>query len=184
MKQISAYRCDSLGSNPRDEIDIMSFESRGKGRLADYLRYSAFPDEDSGDARTYLVRDANTEELACHFSLKAGVVSQNEDEKGFDLMPGVEISHFAVNQKYVELHQESKGLGLIVFQNFIIPIITDAAKHIGIKTIYVFAIPDDRLIERYEEYGFRRLAKSIEQDLHKRLKPRYDESCIFMYQSL
>ena len=47
--------------------------------------------------------------------------------------------------------------------------------------VYIFALPYEHLIERYKTYGFQRLPESEENDLHRRLKPRYDESCKFMY---
>ena len=42
----------------------------------------------------------------------------------------------------------------------------------------------DELISNYEKYGFSRLAEKYEIEIHNRLKPEYDESCIFMYRML
>lgn len=42
----------------------------------------------------------------------------------------------------------------------------------------------ERLMKTYERYGFHRLPANAEDQLHQRLKPAYDESCIFMYQLL
>ena len=121
-----------------------------------------------------------------YFSLKAGLISIHEseafDKVEFDTYPGVEIANFALNSNYVKDHPETKGCGLIIFKRFIKPLICNSAKEIGIKIIYIFALPVTNLINRYYEYGFKRLSDIDEEAIHKRLKPSYDEGCIFMYQ--
>ena len=145
--------------------------------------------------RTYLVRDNVTDECVGYFSLKAGLISMNEIEveiedsetgehkivREFDTLPGVELANFAVNSSYINAYPYLKGVGYVIFTEFIIPMIEEAAKYIGVKMVYLFALPHDRLIGRYQRYGFRRLPEEQENDLHRRLKPRYDESCRFMY---
>ena len=64
------------------------------------------------------------------------------------------------------------------------PLIARASEIIGTKVLYIFALPYDDLIVRYMDYGFMRLDDPYEDELHKRLKPSYDQSCIFMYQIL
>ncbi len=96
----------------------------------------------------------------------------------------MEVANFAVNQAYLQKHKELHGTGLIIFNDFIVPTIEEAAKSIGVKIIYIFALPFERLIKRYGEYGFLRLDSAAEDELHKRLKPNYDENCIFMFQQL
>ena len=185
------FVCDHLGSSAHDEKDIMGFSvghPSGTG-LVNYLRYHAFPDENIGNMRTYMVRDVRTDELACYFSLKAGLISVNEvlTENGieFDTLPGVELANFAVNDTYIKNHRNLKGLGSIIFTDFVVPIIENSSDNIGIRIIYLFALPETDLIQQYEKnYGFARLEKKAEDELHRRLKPGYDESCIFMYQSL
>ena len=138
--------------------------------------------------RTYVVRDNFSSEMVGYFSLKAGLVSVNEvhteDEVTFDTIPGVEVANFAVNNTYLRNHPELSGTGLIIFNDFIVPIIQEAAKSVGVKIIYLFALPFERLIETYVNYGFLRLDSAAEDELHKRLKPQYDEDCIFMFQQL
>ncbi len=109
-----------------DAKDIMSSSARdAKGNgLIRYLRQCAFPDEDDGTMRTYIVRYNVTSEMVGYFFLKAGLISYNEhdvpvldDETGekvinnetgkvqmrhvFDTLPGVELANFAVNETYV-----------------------------------------------------------------------------------
>ena len=160
---------------------------RGAG-LANYLKDIAFEDENNGIMRTYLVRDNSSLELAGYFSLKAGLISFNEGGAGtaadFDTLPGVELANFAVNGVYANKHPKFKGLGFRIFNDFIVPIVEKVSESVGVKIIYIFALPFDGLIKQYGKYGFLRLPAEREDELHRRLKPRYDSECIFMYQML
>jgi len=207
--QSELFYCDHLGVSEHDEQDIMSFtirDTKGSG-LLQYIRYFAFPEEDEGVMRTYIVRDKRSFEMVGYFSLKAGLISYNErdipvidevtgevviDEatgerkmrRVFDTLPGVELADFAVNQKYIDNHPDLKGVGLVIYNSFILPVIKEAAETIGIKILYLFALPYDDLIHRYETYGFSRLEEELEVELHKRLKPHYGDSCKFMFRML
>lgn len=188
--QNDLFYCNHLGVSENDEKDILNFsvmDPNGYG-LVRYLRFMAFAEENAGTMRTYMVRDNFSSELVGYFSLKAGLISVNEvhteDEVTFDTIPGVEIANFAVNQMYLQAHPDMKGIGLIIFNDFILPAIEEAAKSVGVKIVYIFALPFDRLIKRYGEYGFLRLDSASEDELHKRLKPNYDEDCVFMFQQL
>ena len=188
--QNDLFYCNHLGVSEHDEQDILSFtvkDRTGQG-LVNYLRFMAFPEEDAGTMRTYMVRDNYSSELVGYFSLKAGLISINEisteSEAAFDTIPGVEVANFAVNQAYIQKHKDLHGTGLIIFNDFIVPVIKETAKNIGVKIIYIFALPFERLIKRYGEYGFLRLDSTSENELHKRLKPNYDQNCIFMFQQL
>ncbi len=55
---------------------------------------------------------------------------------------------------------------------------------LGIKALYIYALPEDKLIEHYKKLGFQRLSKKEEQFVHSHVKPKYDDGCIFMYQML
>ena len=77
-----------------------------------------------------------------------------------------------------------KGIGNVLFTELIVPLINRAANHIGIKAVYLFSLPYTKLMARYESYGFKRLSVPKEVRLHRRLKPRYDKSCNFMYMIL
>ena len=185
-----AFYCDHLGTSKNDIADIQNFsvkDVRGEG-LANYLKNIAVDDENNGVMRTYLARDNHSSELVGYFSLKAGLISFNEDSTGvvsdFDTLPGVELANFAVNNAYVSKHPKLKGIGFTIFTDFIKPFVKDIAKLLGVKFIYIFALPFERLIKQYGRYGFQRLDPKHEVELHRRLKPRYDSECIFMYQML
>lgn len=191
------YYIDHL--NPHSERDLEAIkdfyisDEKGQG-LDDYLKYDSCDDEERREMRTYLVRTVDGDECVGYFSLKAGLVSLNEGEEydedtgdavlAFDTLPGVELADFAVNSAFIDKYPAFKGVGLLIFTEFIVPIVNLAAQFVGVKMIYIFALPYDDLIKRYERYGFRRLSFEAEHDLHKRLKPRYDQYCRFMYQLL
>ncbi len=54
----------------------------------------------------------------------------------------------------------------------------------GVQALYIYALPEDRLLGHYGSFGFSRLAKEDEQFVYARVKPAYDDGCIFMYQIL
>lgn len=199
------YHLDSVN----DIDDVRNFTVRNeKGiGLLEYIQHQSFLDEASGAMRTYIVRAGKDSEIAGFFSLKAGLVSCNEHDvpvldevtgapvidpstgsvktnRVFDTLPGVELADFAVNQSFIRKYPQLKGVGFVIYEQFILPLIKKAAELIGIKLIYIFALPYDNLIARYEKYGFMRLQEPAESELHTRLKPQYDESCIFMFRML
>ena len=191
------FYCDHLGASVRDDQDIKSFTVRNPelaSGLENYLKNHSLDDEENHAMRTYLVRDYTTDELVGYFSIKSGMVSLNEreilDEEGniqitFDTLPGMEIANFAINETYLKSHPEWKGIGIMIFNNFIRVLANQVAAISGTMVLYIFALPFESLIERYRKvYSFLRLEKADEDDLHKRLKPFYDQSCIFMYQML
>ncbi|MBQ7650686.1 MAG: hypothetical protein IJS15_06980 [Victivallales bacterium] len=171
-------------------MDIAKFSvvhnDTGKG-LVNYLQKYAMSDEQEGAMRTYLVRLQNTLEFVGYFSLKAGLVSlreaQIDGETVFDTLPGVELANFAIDSHFIRKYQ-AKGIGGIIFVNFILPIIREVSKIVGVYLVYLFALPESDLIKTYERYGFHRLTPDAEMKLHRRLKPQYDESCIFMFYPL
>ena len=165
--QSEMFYCNHLGVSDNDEQDIMNFtvrDEKGAG-LLEYIQRFAFPDEDAGTMRTYIVRDNRSSEMVGYFSLKAGLISYNErsvaviDEltgkevvdpvtgvkkmrRVFDTLPGVELADFAVNQTYIRNHPDLKGVGLVIYQHFILPIIYRVAEEIGIKIHHIQALVD------------------------------------------
>lgn len=198
--QSDLFYCNHLGASANDEADIMNFtvDREGGQGLLNYIQYHAFPEEDMGIMRTYLVRDNKSSELVGYFSLKAGLVSLNEreivanDDNGekttvtaFDTLPGVELANFAVNSAYIHKHKELKGVGKVIFNQFILPIVRNTAESVGMKVLYIFSLPYEDLMKSYHDrYGFSTLDTQEEDELHKRLKPYYDQYCKFMYMIL
>lgn len=175
--------------NDLDEKLNSFFIRRNSGEgLEKYLKDRAMIEEELDEARTYLIIDKETEEIVAYFTLKAGMVSINERvflfKRDFDSLSGVELANFAVNDGYKELHHEQEGIGLIVFMSFILPLVKEVSKYIGVCLLYIFALPYKGLIEYYEKMNFKRLPVVDEYFLHRRMKPRYDSGCIFMSQKI
>lgn len=190
--QNNLFYCNHLGAGENDLKDIKDFTAHnpyGEG-LVTYLQHFAIQEELVGQMRTYLVHDRFSSELAGYFSLKAGLISLDErhtteDSTEFDTMPGIELANFAVNQNYLVRHKELSGIGCIIFQSFILPLVQEAASIVGVRIIYIFALPVPELILHYNrEYGFVRLDSDSEDNLHQRVKPAYDKDCIFMFQPI
>ena len=191
------FYCDHIRETDTDII--AGFEQKhsenGNG-LANYLKNTALKHEKMGWMRTYLVKDVESDELVGYFSIKAGMVSvaereiivdtdTGETEMTFDALPGIELANLGVNNAYQSNHEEMRGIGVLIFRHFVLPIVNDIPKTLGVALLYIFALPFDELIDRYSRvYGFRRLDSKSEDDLHKRVKPFYDLRCIFMYQLL
>ncbi|MBO7533235.1 MAG: hypothetical protein J6T46_04555 [Victivallales bacterium] len=188
--EFDRFYCENLAMSDKDIADIANFtvvhEDTGGGLLR-YLQEYAAMDEHMGTMRTYMVRMKETDECVAYFSLKAGLVSLRESQVDgdavFDTAPGVELANYAVNGQYVRKYQ-AKGIGGVIFSHFIIPVIRMAASLIGACVVYLFALPQPTLMETYRKYGFQRLSSEAEDKLHRRLKPLYDQSCIFMFYPL
>ncbi len=182
--------CMHLGNSSHDlkaiEKFVVSHPETGKG-LELYLKEIAYREERENLMRTYLVCHKATGECAGYFSLKAGLISVNEESKGsetsFDTLPGVELANFAINRYFVE-KTSTYGLGKVLFRELIAPFVLEHAETLGIFMIYLFSLPQQKLMATYVSYGFQRLPKDDEEQLHQRLKPTYDKSCIFMFQTL
>ena len=191
MQENNWLVCNHLSHSPEDIEAIRNFAvvhpKTGEG-LERYLKEDALMDEDEGFMRTYLVRHRQTGDLVGYFSLKAGLVALNERRMpdssiAFDTVPGVELANFAINKRFLEKYHQRR-LGGIVFHRLVVPLVLKFAESLGIYLLYIFALPQPKLIETYHDYGFQRLSDKAEGLLHKRLKPSYDESCIFMFQTL
>ncbi len=182
--------CEHLSQSDWADLQYFTSAHPEGGFLADYIKDTAFNDEEIGAARTYIVRDKATNAVVGYFSLKAGIVAVNEkydNDEGrpeFDSLPSIELAKFAVNGAYKEAHPDYKGLGGLIFSDFILPIVNDAASIIGVSFLYIFALPRRTLIDNYAKYGFERLPEEDERRMHHRIKPHYDRDCIFMYQTL
>ncbi len=158
-------------------------QKSGKG-LENYLKLMAAPEEDENFARTYLVKDNETHEIASYFTLKSGLFTLEMSEGQFYTVPSIELSNFAVNSSYRKQHPENAEIGKTTFREFILPLAKFIQMFLGAKSLYIFALPEDKLIKHYKEMGFTRLSKEKEKYVHSHVKPKYDDGCIFMYQIL
>lgn len=183
------FSLEHLADSPENEALIADFSVSEKTALGleNYLKFSAFPDEDDNTSRTYLVKDKATGELAGYFSLRTGLITLkidgSEPEK-FETIPAIELSNFALNSVYKKNHPEVSALGSYIFRTFIQPLAKCLSEYVGINALYLYALPSDKLIEHYGTMGFRRLSPKNEKFVQSHIKPKYDEGCIFMFQTL
>lgn len=184
-KHLYCTHLSDLDINEIMNFTVVNEEGAGVER---FIRFNSYVHEDANLDRSYLVRVKATDELVAYFSLRAGfiaLVSISGTEGSFDSIPGVEISNFAISNDYRQKHPKTKGIGKVVFENIIKPIIRDTANEIGIRIIYIFALPNEKLISYYQEaFDFTRLSEEQENKMHNRIRPEYDRDCIFMYQRL
>ena len=207
------YVCEKFVSNVRNVEQIADFTIDRESSVANiedkvigleaYLKRLAWEDDINGEVKIYLIKDIILDKVAAYFGLKAGMVVNNEygipsEEDKAEVLkefnaklvtavtPGIELSHFAINDNYRRLAgtptNPIMGLGAYFYPKFIYPIINDVAEKIGVKMIYLYAAGDDRLVRYYEDVlGF--IQSNIE-DFYMPLQPGYDGGCKFMYQIL
>ena len=169
--------------------------------LEAYLKVCAWNDDENDLVRIYLIKDVKTHDIVAYFGLKAGMLAANMEEaipleqqqqlfreEGIKLfpevLPGIEISHFAVNDRYrAKLSGDRapvKGLGKYLFPKYIDPLIMEVGSKIGVHMIYLYAAGDDTLVSYYKEaFHFQEMT---ENDRYTPLEPEYDGGCRFMYQ--
>lgn len=179
------FSLEHLNDSPENEKLISEFKvGNAADGLENYLKNTALKDEENNFCRTYLVKDKTTGEVACYFSLRTGLITMQVYKEAFDSIPAIELSNFAVNEAYRTNHPEVKGIGAYTFKYFILPIARCLAKYIGISSLYIYALPEEKLINHYKKLGFVRLPPKLEKFIQHHVKPKYDEGCIFMVQTL
>ena len=182
------YYYEHILDNPQNIETIKDFaiaDRKGFG-LELYLKQTAILDEKEALNSTYLVKDKMTNEIVGYFSLKAGlfIVEIDSESEYFDSIPAIELSNFAINAMYKRNHPKSVGLGTTILRKFIIPIVQHIQNFVAVKALYIYALPEDKLISHYQKLGFSRLDDEEEKFVHSHVKPKYDADCIFMYQIL
>ncbi len=202
--------CEPLRSSKRNKSLIQSFTiDREQGSLErnhkehpdiiigleDYLKRAAWEEDENGYTKVYVIKTYLSGEVVAYFALKAGMISYYEripDEvikNGInavtEVLPGIEISHFAVNDEYRRRHGKGgkplNHLGEYLYPTFIYPIIERTAALVGVSHLYLYAAGDEELVNYYRNtYGF-------EVNKSRRIvavKPFYDDGCTFMYRSI
>ena len=181
------FMYEHLFDSPDNASAIKHFlvtEKNGLG-LEYYLKETAAIDEQNQMNTTYLVKDKVTKEIAGYFSLRTGLFTLTDDSpEYFDSIPAIELSNFAVNALYRKNHPETKSIGRIMFSEFIIPVVQHIKSFVAVRALYIYALPEQKLIQHYQTLGFSRLEPEEEAFVHSHVKPKYDDGCIFMYQIL
>ncbi len=179
------FEIEHLDESP-ENIRLLDGFAVGKNAfgLEIYLKEYAMLDEQNNLSRTYLIKDKSICEIAAYFSLRNGLITQQITSESFDSIPSIELSNFAVNLNYKKNHPEIGKLGAYVFKTFVLPIVQYVSDFSGVNSLYIYALPEPKLIEHYKKLGFNRLSPQDEQFIYDHVKPKYDDGCIFMYQML
>lgn len=157
---------------------------KGKG-LESYFRKYAIRDEEENIARTYVIKDNSSKEIVAYFTLRSGLITVSRGFlKGFDAITGIELANFAVNDSYREVHDVIPRLGSYIFYTFILPLVKNISCYVGAKLIYIYALPEDKLMSHYETMGFSRTSEKMERFVYSHVKPAYDKNCIFMIRKI
>lgn len=179
------FTIEHIFDSSENEKLISEFSAlNGAEGLENYLKNQASSDEENLYARTYLIKDSVTGELAAYFSLRSGLITVQAYHETFDTIPAVELSNFAVNKNYRNNHPETSMFGAFILKKFILPLAQMMSRYIGTSSLYIYALPDEKLIEHYTKLGFTRLSKKQEKFVQNHVKPKYDEGCVFMFQNL
>lgn len=190
--QINSFKIDRENAYSTLQDKIIGLES--------YLKRCAWQDDSSNLVRIYLIKDVLLNEIAAYFGLKAGMLCDSQQgmiptkeqteilqRTGMkwlpEVIPGIEISHFAVNDNYrrslLKTGISVRGLGKYFYPAFIYPIIEDVTHRIGVNMIYLYAAGDKKLISYYQDvFDFHVLSNN---DYYVPLMPDYDGGCKFMY---
>ena len=187
MKDIQLFATDDFviehlvdSREHRQLLRSFSVANNANG-LEVYLKRRALLDETRNECRTYLVKDVVSGELACYFSLRTGLITVSAGDGSFDTVPAAELSNFAVNASYSAAHRNMRKIGAYVFNKFILPVVRNIADWIGMRCLYIYALPKSKLISYYERLGFRRMSDEDAKFVYSHVKPRYDNGCVFMY---
>ena len=116
--------------------------------------------------------------------MRTGLITLQNEGDSFDSLSAIELSNFAINQAYKTAHPKAKRLGFYFFKRFILPLAQFVSEYIGVSTLYIYALPEEKLMAHYHKMGFSRLPPEQERFVQNHVKPKYDEGCIFMYQPL
>jgi len=152
-------------------------------QLSNYLKKFAKKHDLDGRNRIYLVRSVSTGQLIAWFGLKAATLPYNDKDDTF-LIPAVELTHFAVDERAKVDVKDSDGLrtGEVIFWKFILPLAKEAAERIACKDLFVFAIDVPKLIDYYKNnLGFKEITNTDEKQFFEYAEPDYDEGCRFLY---
>lgn len=167
------------------EADHIEFTCQKGHGLEQYLNCYALDDENIGAARTYLVIEKKSQKIAAYFSLRTGLITISRGLfQGFDAHTGIELANFAVNDDYKALDEAIPRFGALVFSKYILPIVYKISTLVGVEFLYIYALPNDRLMEHYKTMGFSRFPNKASRFVYRHVKPAYDKECIFMLQKI
>ena len=167
----------------RPETNVGSFDC-GVSGMNNYLHYWAKEKTAEHEEFTFLVKYRG--EIIGFYTIKPGIRLENWEFGQFDTGSACEIVNFAVDKNYKERKDAIPLIGKKIFEEVILRrlrMIEEAG--MPIEYIILYALPRFRLIWYYiEVLGFRRLPLIEEGKVQRRIRPRYDNQCIFLYKKI
>ena len=154
-----------------------------ESQLEKYLKNYAKKHVEKNVNKIYLVRSSKNKQIAAWFGLKTATLPYNDIGDSF-LIPAIELTHFAVDERYkkADISSEIMRTGEFIFWNYILPIVKDVSRKVACKALFVFAIDTPKLIRYYKEtLQFKEIKDTNEKDFFEYAVPDYDEDCKFLY---
>lgn len=182
---LNAFQLIRIKDDENKEVLYKDVEEhiRDSGRLSEaniFKTYLVFYEHES--------EGSITRELACVFCLRCSSMHfENPSKKNFfsEVIPGVELVYFGIEELYHTKHPEIKGTGGMVFDAFIVPIVQEINRLCGCKNLFLFAINNKKLIKHYmNRMDFVELPEKDEKVVHKYLKTYNNDNCKFLYQPI
>lgn len=150
-------------------------------QLTKYLCKKAKKHEATLMNKTFLVREKKSKNIVAFFSLKAATLPYKDSNEPF-LIPAIELTHFAVDERYKNSGNQEMRTGEFIFWNHIIPKVKAAAENIACKNLFVFSIDTMKLIKYYKNrLNFREIENIDDSQFFEYAKPEYDSGCKFLY---
>lgn len=181
--QNDLFYLEHLDSNINSYELKMFRVQHGETQLTNYLKKYARVHQENSINKIYLVRRSSTKQLVGWFGLKAATLPYNDKNDSF-FVPGVELTHFAVDEWYKKNNMEnpSPRTGEYIFGNYILPIVYDISEKVACKDLFVFAINTPKLVRYYKErLGFKEMNNIDDKQFFEYAAPDYDEGCKFLY---
>lgn len=175
------YEICHLSKSDTEDINKFRINRPEGAGLEVYLKQTALAEEKEGTSRTYLIKEKISKQIVAYFTLRTGLITVRASFFSFDNYTGIELSNFAVNDAYRDHNDALPQLGSYIFQAFILPLVREINKYIGATFLYIFALPQNRLMNHYRTIGFQTASREVSKFLYRHVKPAYDKHCVFMY---
>lgn len=187
LEKSGSYECVRISQCSLELLNTFSLSTEKEAyTLECYLKDPkwAIQEELTGLARTYVICDMRLNFIVGYFTLRAGQCHINHSRV---VEPGIELAMYAVNDSYKSFFDNlTFSFGEWIFSQFILPKAKEAASIVGVKLIYLFALPNKpRLTEFYKRLGF--INPKYASDSKRRIRtiiPTFGRGCIFMFRSL